>query len=283
MKRALLILSFLWVISNNVWADQRVMLGEASLTFFLPEEWHSDLGNNSLAMSEANPFYQSWAREPLTVPIGESIYGSLNITVIRVRAGTGIGRMSRKRMVKNSWNRVIPVVYESDGPHISNSLAYTFETPVDDSDEYGQPFEGADRVVKGFAIHAILHGKFVEIILAANKENFQIIEPEFRAIIKSIRADIDRPPITLGQINSVIPRNTSVVSITRKTFGAEIGFCVPNTVLGANLLQLVEKEIGLFRLNGMNKVSRENSTMLFSLFIYGDTSHLTNMQPKTCQ
>lgn len=268
---------------SNVFADQSVAVGEASIAFLLPGGWEKSSNNNQSppTMDASNPLSRAWKYKPYQTIVnsnGQIIEPGLNVTAFKVPPDANIALISSALMRKRGWPFIKFLTSETDGLSMPNSLGYLTEFS-----------ENAGTKLSVFVIHAINNGKFVEIILSTTSETFQLMESNFRSIIHSIHVDIDRPPITLEKIESILPPDVTIASVTAVPFGAQVGICTRNTVLGMKLLKSVEESIGLFQLTNITRlkprvqIGQMIKPIRFDFLIYGDTSHLVSKQDdKSC-
>lgn len=259
---------------NNACADESVTVGEASIAFLLPDGWNKSSINDKPAsptMDSSNPLFRVWKHKPILDPSGRSIEPGLNITVFNVPSDANVSLMSSVLMHRRSWPFSKFLTSVDDGLSLPNSHGYLTE------------FLPAPEIrMRAFVIHAINHGKFVEIVLSSTNETFEQVLPEFRSIIQSLRADKDRSPILFEIIDSLLPTGVTIASATKVSFGVQVGICARNPASLMKFLQSVEESVGLYqitKISGLHspiQVGQVRKPMRFDVVIYGDTSRLVD-------
>ncbi|MDD5300394.1 MAG: hypothetical protein PHD65_07865 [Gallionella sp.] len=284
-----------WSISTTA-DDRSSPTMDASNLLFHVEGWSISTTTNdrsSQLIDASNPLFRAWKGYRPILANGQSAMApGLNITAFNVPPNANIELLSRSLTLNRGWPIIRLLTSETYNKQASNttqswpiiqlSVLGTDGLSMQNSFGYLTEFSvNTDTKLKAFVIHAINHGKFVEIILSATSETFQKIEPELRYILRSFRADINRSPITLKKIESILPADVTISSVTATPLAAQLSICVRHFGL-TEFLQLVAKEIGLFHLTKASKLYSsvqlgQENPIQYDLLIYGDTSHLKNI------
>lgn len=268
------ILVLLNLISVNALADERITVGEASLAFLLPEGWGKSPINDkpaSATMDSSNPLFRAWKHKVIMDSSGRPIEPGMNVVVFNVPPDTNISLMSSALMHKRGWPFKQFLTTANDGLSLSNSHGYLTE------------FAAAPNVqMRLFVIHAINHGKFVEVTLSSTQDTFDQVLPEFKSIISSLRVDKTRPPIDMKTINELLPKGITIASVAKVPFGVKLGICGWNPATLMKYLLSLEESVGLYQLTNVTglhsttPVGQPRSLMQFDVILYGNTDNLAD-------
>lgn len=268
------ILIFTCTTSNVAHGDQKVMVGEASLSFLLPEFWSQSIGYTQTqpTLDPSNPLLLAWKRTAINDTNGRAIMPGLNIATFHVPQDTSL-EMTSVTLLKKRNAKIVGLITRDDGLLLPNSLGFVVEQPVNQ-----------EITLTALVIHAINKGKFVEFVFSTTPETWQQAVPEFGAIMRSLIFDKDRAPLDIEKIESILPPGISISSLAPTPIGAQLIICVRNPVAGAKFLKALEEDIGLFRLTNISRAMKPNIWLMrYNLIIYGNANQLKNKQEVTCQ
>jgi hypothetical protein len=169
-----IVIVFMCFLASDVRATNRIESKEGNLVFSLSDEWKQ---NSVLPKRDAkDPSLFAWKRESIIGENGHSVSAGLNIIVSNIQPDANVMLVSHSLMTQRRWPFKQFLTAEKDGLVMPNTVGYFTEY---------RPRN--DILLKVFVIHTITNGKFVEVILSATDDIFTQIEPEFKAIIQSIR------------------------------------------------------------------------------------------------
>lgn len=274
MKKYFIFILILTCTTANVaHGDQKVMVGEASLSFLLPEFWSQSIGYTQTqpTLDPSNPLLLTWKRAAINDTNGRAIMPGLNIATFHVPQDTNL-EMASVTLLKKRNSKIVGLITREDGLSLPNSLGFVVEQPV-----------SQEITLTALVIHAINKEKFVEIVFSTTPETWQQAAPEFDTIMRSLVFDKDRAPLYLEKIEYILPPGISISSLAPAPIGAQLIVCVRNPVAGAKFLKALEEDIGLFRLTNISRTIMPNRPMRYNLMIYGDSTQLKNKQEVSCQ
>jgi len=183
MKRILVgLLLLLSLFANFTYAQEKVKVGEAGLTFDLPQGWEeTPIRDNRRppSMERTDPLILRWKQTYIVDPAGRKVSSgpnvTVNVTVFYVAADTNVVIASGSLMQRQGWPFFSFRTSDRDALKLPKSVGYLTE------------FSSREGIrLKAFVIHAINKGCFVEINLSAPQDIFPTKEKEFRSIIQSL-------------------------------------------------------------------------------------------------
>ena len=175
MKKLMyLVIVFMCFLASDVSATNRIELKEVNLIFSLSDDWKQ----NSVPpkIDAKDPPLLAWKRKSITGQNGHSVSAGLNIIVSNIQSDANVMLVSHSLMTRRGWPFKQFLTAEKDGLVMPNTVGYFTEYKPRN-----------DILLKVFVIHTITNDKFVEVILSATDDIFTQVEPEFKAIIQSIR------------------------------------------------------------------------------------------------
>ena len=177
-KLTLASLVLLSLLPYYVEAASEVIFKEAEITFSLPDTWDAKGVSPNRAtpkMDSSDPLFVAWKRTAIVGKGGNPVSASLNITVFNAQPDANVVLTSSTLMRRRGWPFKAFLTSDNDGLMLPNSLGYLTEF---------SPRDGL--LMKVFVIHSINNGKFVEVTLSATDDIFPQVEPELRAVLRSI-------------------------------------------------------------------------------------------------
>lgn len=159
-------------------ADQAVRVSEAGIAFSVPDAWNAKaISSNEKPpkMDNSDPLLLRWQRAAIPNASGVAVLPGFNLAAFNVPAGFDVVPYSAALMGGRGWPLKAVLSRDKDGPKLPYSTGYLTEV------------SRGGISMKMFVIHAVHKGKFLEITLSATADVFPKVEPEFRAILLSMR------------------------------------------------------------------------------------------------
>lgn len=166
------------LFASLAWAATEITFSHGELAFTLPDSWDpmGILAKRSPARTPSDPYSSRWKRAAIKDSLGNPVSPGMNVTMFNVAPDVNVALMSSSLMHRRGWPFKELLTSEKDGLSLPNSMGYLTEF---------SPREGL--LMKVFVVHAINNGTFVEVNLSATEEIFPQVEPEFRAVLRSLR------------------------------------------------------------------------------------------------
>jgi hypothetical protein len=217
-------------------AASEVNFKEAKIAFSLPDTWEAKGSSSNRVtpkMDSSDPLYVAWKRTAIVDKGGNPVSAGLNITVFNVPPDANVVLASSSLMRRRGWPFKEFLTSEKDGLTLPNSLGYLTE------------FLAPNGVaLKVFVVHSINNGKFVEVTLSATEDIFLQVEPEFRAMLKSLRLAPEvqaatPAPFSLDEIEAVKTKVVALSSVEATGTGTRIvALAFSNSAIASFMRQL---------------------------------------------